>query len=782
VVLASLALIQGFFTLPYMSRSYVGWSLVAAVLPFVSVSHGQSLEDKVSQARQLQAQSMMGVDQATLDSLVQVKKNQASGRKGAEKSRLSDKAIEEAILDSLIAGPQQLDSLESDFDALSDPSDTTKVGKKKKKRLARRYEQRIFQSIDKSAFSSSTGAVGREYILGPNDGVTVSLWGDKEKEYPLTLNSEGTIFLEGVGQIPLAGLNVGEAEKRVRERLSRIYSGINRGTTNVNLTVGRVGPKKVFVLGEVKKPGGYVFTGHTSILTTLYFAEGPTDIGTVRNLVLNRGGKKYPLDLYDYLLRGETLKPDVVQDGDIVFAARAEILVEVSGDVGRPAIYEMKKTEGLKELLAYAGGLNATAANQKMTLQRVFEDGKSDYIDLPPPQEFLTGKAKFALHDGDKVLVEKSTEPTRNYFTITGPVKYPGTYQSEGIASVTQLIQRAGGLREDAFLGRVHVVRFHPDGSSELFAYAVQETSPDSIRLEPKDNVILYSVKDMFLPDSVEIAGSVFNPGKYEFRKGMTVKDLVMQAGGFLPEHESGKALVFRGDAHERKVSQVEVSMDIGLDKDEKSLDLQPYDVVHIPMDPRWYRKEVVTLNGLIKRPGKYALLYPGEKLASVVERAGGFKEGAYVEGARFFRQKDSIGRVGVDLAYAMKHPKKKSNISMVGGDSLYVPEVSSTVKVMGEVGFETSVLYREGASTSYYIEHAGGFTRRSEKGRVVVQYANGETSSEGTFNRKPDAGSVIYVPQGPEPKPIEWLTATTALLQAATLAFALLITVQSLK
>jgi polysaccharide biosynthesis/export protein len=343
------------------------------------------------------------------------------------------------------------------------------------------------------------------------------------------------------------------------------------------------------------------------------------------------------------------------------------------------------------------------------------------------------------------------------------------------------LIQKAGGLREDAFLGRVHVVRFHPDGSSELFAYAVEEKAPDSIRLEPKDNVILYSVKDMFLPDSVEIAGSVFNPGKYEFRKGMTVKDLVMQAGGFLPEHESGKALVFRGDAHERKVSQVEVNMEIGLNKSAKTLELEPYDVVHIPVDPRWYRKEVVVLNGLFQRPGKYALLYPGEKLASVVERAGGFKEGAYVEGARFFRHKDSIGRVGVDLAYAVKHPKKKSNIPMVGGDSLFVPEVSNTVKVMGEVGFETSVLFRDGASVGYYIEHAGGFTRRSEKSRVVVQYANGEASSEGVFNRKPDAGSVIYVPQGPEPKPVDWFAGLNAVLGTIGVAAAVILSIQAI-
>jgi protein involved in polysaccharide export with SLBB domain len=579
----------------------------------------------------------------------------------------------------------------------------------------------------------------------------------------------------------LAGLNVGEAEKRVRDRLSRIYSGINRGTSGVNLTVGRPGPKKIFVLGEVKVPGGYVFTGHTSVLSAMYYAQGPTDIGTVRNLILNRGGKKYPLDLYDYLMRGEILKPDILQDGDILFADRADALVEIKGDVGRPAVYEMKNNEGVKELLQYAGGLNATAARQKMTLQRVFEDGRVDYLDLASPQDFLAGKAKVELRDGDKILVEKSSEPSTNYYTITGPVKYPGTYEAEGIGSVMQLIEKAGGLREDAFLGRVHVVRFHPDGSSALFAYAVEETAPDAIALQPKDNVILYSLKEMYLPDSVEIAGAVFKPGRYEFRQGMTVKDLVMQAGGYLPEHESGKALVFRGDAHKRKVEQMEISMQAGLDKTSENFELHRFDVVHIPVDPRWYRKEVVVLNGLLKRPGKYALLHPGEKLASVIERAGGFKEDAYVEGAHFFRHKDSIGRVGVDVAKAVRRHGSKANIPLVGGDSLHIPELSNTVKVIGEVGFETSVLFKEGASVRYYIDRAGGFTRRSESNRVVVQYANGESSSEGAFNRKPDAGSVIYVPQGPEPKQVDWFQGINALLGTAGVVLALVLSIQAI-
>lgn len=360
-------------------------------------------------------------------------------------------------------------------------------------------------------------------------------------------------------------------------------------------------------------------------------------------------------------------------------------------------------------------------------------------------------------------------------------MKYPGTYSAEDVGTVDDLVKRAGGLREDAFLGRAHVVRLRPDGSSELFSYSLDSARIGDIRLEPKDNVLLYSLKDMYLPDSVEVAGAVFKPGKYEFRKGITALDLVMQAGGYLPHHERGRILIFREQGRDRKVNQIVIQVKDGLAKSDAGYALLPNDLVHVPLDPSWYKTEIVTLAGLFKHPGKYGLLYPGEKLMSVVERAGGFKDNAYVEGGRVFRSRDSVGRIGVDIKQAQKSPRQKSNIGLVDGDSIYIPERLITVKVMGEVGFETSVLFQEGATVQYYVEKAGGYTRRSEKNRVVVQYANGETSRDGYFNRKPDAGSVIYVPQGPEPKPIEWFSGINAILGTIGVAAAVILSIQAI-
>ena len=764
-------------------RLYLAFSLLPGFL------FAQSLEDKVSKARKLQEQSMLGLDERSMDSLMRDRKA-VEERKRAQlglPARVESQPQNGPLFDSLIAGPTPWGTGEDStllVDSLGNPlpDSLVRLMRKRKKLVPKRYEQRIFQSVDRSAFNSAHGAAGRNHILGPGDEITLSLWGDKEKEYDLILNPEGKVFLEGVGLVPLAGFSLDDAQAKLKQHLARIYSGINRGTAHVDLAMGKAGPIKAFVLGEVKVPGGYVFTGNAGVLSAMYFAQGPTDIGTVRNLQLTRGGKKYAIDLYDYLMRGKSPTPEVLQDGDILFSARADVLVDIQGDVGRPATYELKKSEGVKDLLEFAGGLNRTAAGHRLVLQRVFPGGRPDYMDLASPQDYLDGKAKMELQDGDRLTIYKSTEQPRDFLTITGPVKYPGTYAYDGVRNVTNLVARAGGLREDAFLGRAHVVRFLPNGSSELFAYSLDTTHSDSIKLQPRDNVILYSLKDMYLPDSVEVAGAVFNPGKYEFHQGMTAKDLVMQAGGFLPHHEPGRLLVFRESKSNRKVEEITIETNEGLAKTQESTTLRPGDLVQVPVNPNWYKTEVVTLDGLFLHPGKYGLLYPGEKLASVIKRAGGFKDNAYVDGGRFFRSRDSVGRVGVDLTRAMEHPGSKTNIALVGGDSIFVPARSNTVKVVGEVGFETSILFKDGASAQYYIEKAGGFTRRSEKDRVVVQYANGETSRDGYFNRKPDAGSVIYVPQGPEPKPVEWFAGINALLGTLGVAAAVILSIQAIQ
>ncbi len=741
-------------------------TLIWSALVCAQFAPGQSLQQK-SMARNVYGEDYFSnMSQRQRDSLKAVyagggtSQNQAVNEQGQQAGKQLN------VLDSLLMGPRVLlDS--SGQDSLNNPDS-----------IPKRFSQRIFKRSPGHLFSAANSALGKSHILSPGDEVTISLWGDKEKVYSLQLNESGKIFLEGVGLINLNGLSLGAAESVIRKKLSKIYSGINRGTSFVELSSAKASPIRVFVLGEVMLPGGYTFSSNTSVLSALYSAKGPTDLGTVRNIKLTRGDSSYYLDLYEYLLKGNILSPHTLEDGDILFAARADVLAEISGDVGRPAVYELKKGEGIKELLEYAGRINPTSANQNITLKRYFDDGRPDIIDLKSPKFYSEGSENYLLEDGDSLWVDTSSEKSQNFIQVTGPVKYPGVYEAANAKNVEELIKSAGGLKEDAYLSRIHVLRFNPDGSSKLFSYAVDNNKIKDIALEGKDNVVLYSIRDMYEPDSVEIAGAVHAPGKYPFHAGMSAKDLVLKAGGFLRSREEGKAICFRGEGNTRKITNMEIKLQEGLKNTGEEFKLSSTDFILIPEDPNWYQQEYVTLAGQFKYPGKYALLFPEEQLAAVIKRAGGFKSDAYIPGFRFFRKKNEKGRIGINLEKALNAPNSLENISLKDGDSLHLPEREMSVKVIGEVGLPTSVLFKKGKGVKYYISRAGGYTRFSDKKHVVLEYANGEIAGDGDFYRDPDPGSVIYVPGKPEAPPVEWLKGIDAIVGTMAGAAALILSI----
>lgn len=723
-----------------INRSHV------VLLASISLSMGQSLVDQYNKNSSLREMQFQATNNQALDSVkANYARSNSLGPSVTKKSTKKNPFADSAFVDSLLSGPQ-LDSLDS-IKLATAPENL-------------RYGQKLFLGANSSVFTSDYQAVGRSYLLGAGDKLTLSLWGDKETEYSLQVNASGKVFIEGIGLVQVEGYTVEKAEDKIRKKLAQIYSGISRGTTFAEISEVQSGPIKVFILGEAEVPGGYVFAGNTSILSALYRAKGPSKIGTERKIKLTRGSDTYYLDLYEYLLKGNPLKPNKLLDGDVLFLGRAETIVQVLGDVGRPGKYELKAKEGLKELLEFAGGLNPTAAEQGIQLTRIMEKGRVDYLTLKSPQEYLSGKATFSLRDGDIVKIDTSTEISQKFFKISGPVKYPGSYQIEGIQTVREAIQLAGGLKEEAFIGRVHVVRTQPNGKSQLIAYSLEDSLKsnfEGIQVKGRDHIILYNQKDMMVPDSVEIAGSVFFPGKYPYSEGMTVKDLILKSGGFLPEYLAGSALCYRPKNKELEVDEYKLVLGSDLRGEDQEFKLLARDFVFIPRDRNFYEKEIITISGEFKSPGKYALLKPGEKLRSFIMRTGGFTEEAYSPGFRFFRKKDSVGRIGLNLKKALAKESDLANITLEDGDSLYIPKRQLQVKVIGEVGFPSSVLYTKGKDVKYYIKRAGGYTRFSDRKNVILEYANGATTGNGDFYEDPDPGSTIYVPYKEPDPPIQW-------------------------
>ena len=625
-----------------------------------------------------------------------------------------------------------------------------------------RYEISFFQAAPSSLFSNTTNAINGDYPIKAGDELVLTLWGEVEKEYALKVNNQGKVMVEGIGLVSLSNANLGQAEEVLRQRLSKVYSGITRNKTFVNLRLETLSPVKVFLVGQVNKPGGYVFYGNTSIFQALYQAGGPNAMGSVRNIQVTRGDTSYTVDLYEYLMRGKKPEPSVLQDGDVVFLPRATVLAAVKGDVGRPAIYELKATESIRDLIFYAGGANPTAARQKMVVSRIQPDGRRDFVTVGAPESYLQGKETFPMLDGDSLLVFVSTEKPKSHASIIGAVKYPGTYQLVENMSASDLIAVAGGVLDETYLGRVQVLRPLPTGGSQLLSEPLNASNASALKLGPCDTLVVYSLKDLHTADSLTISGAVLKPGRYEYLAGMTAKDLILKAGGFLPNRKRGAVRVehVRKDSRGMEVELLAISDSYEADPGALVV-LSPWDHVEVPVDPNFYRPQKVRLSGAFKSPGEYSLIFPGEKMKSLIERSGGFQDDAYLAGAQFFRNKDSIGQIGFDLEKTMMGAEN-DNIELQDGDSVYVPIPKVHIRVVGEVGYPSNVLYKPGKNIAYYISQAGGFRQTSDLGRVMIRYANGSVSTELDADREPDPGSMIIVPYKEPPPPVNWYQVAT--------------------
>ncbi|MBO7131115.1 MAG: SLBB domain-containing protein, partial [Fibrobacterales bacterium] len=273
--------------------------------------------------------------------------------------------------------------------------------------IPRRYERRIFQGEQSSLFSSTTSMVGGDYPLKGGDALSITIFGGVEKQIETTIGPDGFATIEMAGRVSLSGKTLEAATAAIKQALGRSISGLNSGSSQISVTLASLSPVKVFVLGEVEVPGGYVFHGNTNVLLALYLARGPSPIGSVRRMQLVRDGKSSEVDLYEYLFRGNMADSGgVLHDGDVIVLPRAEALVEVQGDVGREAVYELKEGEGMHELLFYASGLNPTAADQSVVVERLLEGGRRDYLTIEPARTYVdSASAPYPLQDGDVVHV-----------------------------------------------------------------------------------------------------------------------------------------------------------------------------------------------------------------------------------------------------------------------------------------------------------------------------------------------------------------------------------------
>ena len=650
------------------------------------------------------------------------------------------------------------------------------------------FGRNVFNRTNLTFEPNENVATPEHYKLGPGDEVIIDIWGANETNIRQQISPEGNIMVSQIGPLYLNGLTIREANEKVREVFARKYAGVagDEPESQVRITLGQIRTIQINVMGEVAVPGTYRLSSFATVFHALYRAGGVTDIGSLRNIRIMRGGKLLAgLDVYGYILEGKTTDDIRLQEGDVIVVPPYEALVSVEGKVKRPMYYEMKKGETLGTLIDYAGGFTGDAYSKEVRLvrrtgreYRLFNVGSPDY-------------AGFKLDDGDEISVGTILNRFANRVEIRGAVYREGMYElGEDMNTVRQLIDRADGLKGDAFLARALLYREHEDLSIETVAVdlkgVINGTVPD-ISLRRNDVLEIASVRDLEEKGAFRIEGLVSRPGVYPFADNTTLEDLIIQAGGLLDGASTVRVDVARRlkDPKSLEPSSALSELFSFAVKDGFVIEgtpgfvLKPYDMVEVRKSPAYQVQRRVSIDGEVVFAGGYTLTQKNERISDLVKRAGGVTDDAYVRGGRLIREMNDEERavwdevvqlarrnsgtdslaveklqmndrytVGIELDKALANPGSDYDMVLREGDRLVVPEYVSTVKISGEIMKPNTVLFIKGEKLKYYISQAGGYGSRAKKGKAYIIYMNGTMSRvKGQGKARIEPGCEIVIP-----------------------------------
>ncbi|OYV87212.1 MAG: hypothetical protein B7Z63_02725, partial [Ignavibacteriae bacterium 37-53-5] len=498
------------------------------------------------------------------------------------------------------------------------------------------------------------------YVIGPGDEIVISLWGETQLVQDLVVSKNGDVYIPNVGLVSVNGLTMSQLRTKLFDRLSRVYSSLLSGpkgtaSTHLNVSTGQLRSVKIYVLGEVAKPGGYTLPALSSAFTVLYYSGGPTINGTLRNIEVVRDGQIVDhIDLYDYLIKGDQSGDVRLNDGDIVFVPPVGKRVAMSGSVFRPAIYELKRGEPLGDLLKYASGLTFNAYYQTVHVERVIPfNQRSEYennvldIDVNFSSAEALAQSNFPLDDGDVVTIDTVNNVPQNKLTITGDVKHPGVYELSPGMRVSDLVAKADSLFPDAFMDQATLIRTLPSEKQEVLDFnlrkAMEGDPADNLLLQNRDLVRIYKISNFFPVRSVSISGEARKPGTYPRLNNMTVTDLINDAGGLTDLATTQDIEITRMDTVNSNIFATKFVINLPTDywnvKPNDNFKLQDYDRVLVKADSAKRFLQIVTVNGQVAFPGAYTILYRGEKLADFIRRAGGFETSAYTPGMYLVRK-----------------------------------------------------------------------------------------------------------------------------------------------
>lgn len=706
----------------------------------------------------------------------------------------------------------------------------------------------LFTNVPTTFAPATDIPVPAEYVLGPGDTVEVQLIGERGGRYTLTVNRDGRLDFPNLGPIAVSGMKFPAAKEMLERRVEEQMIGMR-----ASVSMGPLRSIRIFVLGEAERPGSYTVSGLSTITNALFASGGVKPVGSLRDIQLKRNGQTVArLDLYDLLLEGDTSGDVRLLPGDVIFIPPVGITVGVGGEVRRPAIYEVKEGAKASDLLYLTGGLTPHADPRTARLNRVDNRRNRTIVDV----DLTTANGRATrLQSGDIIRIQPIRDSLEGAVQLSGNVHRERLEQYRPGMRLTDLVQSLDELRPLTDKNYVLIRReTGPDRrvsvvSADLAAAFAEPTSAANVALQPRDQVFIFDLaqsrEDVIKPimeelqrqagfgdqlKSVSVGGRVKVPGQYPLEPGMTVKDLLRAGGGLDQAAYQGTAEIARYqvvDGAQRQTAVIDLDLARIIAGDPAAdLPLQPYDHLVVKEVQDWREQESITITGEVRFPGTYPIR-PGERLASVIERAGGLTPLAFPEGSVFTRVSvkqreqrqleemaqrlkrelaalalqqsqadgkadstnalaagqglladlqatEAMGRLVIRLDEVMHAaPGSENDVIALNGDQLFIPREPQSVTVIGEVQGGTSHLYQAGLSKDDYIARSGGFTQRADKRRVYVIRANGEVVTGGgsAWFRSGSAqeihpGDTVVVPlNAQQMRPLTMWTSVTQIL-----------------
>ncbi len=637
--------------------------------------------------------------------------------------------------------------------------------------------------------------VGPDYVIGPGDRFSIFLWGKFDTSYHVEVNRDGVISLPKLGALKVWGLTFSQLKEFLSKEFSKYYKDFQ-----LNLTMDGLRTIQVYVVGEAVTPGSYTLSSLSTVYNALFAAGGPSKRGSLRNIQLLRKGKKtQTLDLYEFLLKGDQGQDERLQSGDTVFIPVIGPTVGMAGNFKRPAIYEMKGPMTLQEMIELAGGISVVGSLNRVQIERVAAHEKRIIADFDlstmSRDQRPIPELSVKIQDMDLVKVFPIFPQMQKVVYLEGHVKRPGGYEWKEGMKISDLIPSAASLLPEAYLKYAQIIRtLPPDFRRNTFSVNLEklllQRDPESdVPLLEQDHLVIFALKDMRELPNVSVLGEVNRPGKYPLLGNMRVRDLVHEAGNLKRSAYLQEAEITRLSKTEKGVTSrvININLQDALrESPEHNFLLEEDDNLIVRQIPKWYVDKTMTIGGEVKYPGVYTF-QKGERLSSVLERAGGFTTWAYLPAAVFTRDsvrkiqekriqefiqqqeqeivkeaarttegalsKDeaeqrqkaleqrkqligrlktvtATGRVVIKLLPLDQFKGSEQDLELEEGDTLQIPMVPSTVMVMGRVFNPNANMYTNEKTLEYYLNKVGGPAENADEKRIYLVRADGSVIS----------------------------------------------------